>query len=434
MLNKKINIFQKITNTILTESLKKEIQNNNILEGFGCESAREQLFSESMLLEEMESFNLKYELREALKKEAKYSETIGDHPDFLHLRDSQNTENHHIVSVFVDIKGSTKLATIKGCSLKEVREIKNRILTTAISIFQVFDGHIHRLQGDAIFAFFGRKDKSMEDSVVDALNAATILQYYFKNDLSIHFKKMGLPTIDIRTGLDFGYDKDVLWSKYGVENCDEITTTSIHTDLAAKLQHKARSNQIMIGDNIRSLLNLPKELYSTKTYVEDSSEKKDEYILNYKDKKYKMWEFNWAEYIKFFQQLPIDNLFSKNYKWNPYKDFEIVCKYQTETGWKRYERNLTVLNKGVKLSFEVVFFDSGLKYLCKNIVWEVNNRGEEAKKRGHNNLVFKNPSKNGNIFECYQETAYKGHHYMKVQILGDNNKIYSEDNFGIFIK
>ncbi|MGL4864330.1 nucleotide-binding domain-containing protein [Cetobacterium sp.] len=435
-----MNIFQQITNNILTDGLRRDInernriKKNDILDVYAYESFNKGALLESISSEEEESFNLKCELRKYFKREAKYLETIGDHPDFLYLRDTQDTENHHVVSVFVDIKGSTKLATIKGLSLQEVREIKNRILTTAISIFQVFDGHIHRLQGDAIFAFFGRKDKPMEESIVDALNAVTILQHVFKNVLSKLFEELELPTIDIRTGLDFGYDKDVLWSKYGIENCNEITTTSIHTDLAAKLQHKARSNQIMIGDNIKNVLELPNEFYRIKTYVENREKKEDKYILDYKEMRYRMWEFDWEEYLKFFQQLPTNNLLPAKYPWQPYKDFEVICRYETETGWKVYERNSTVLDKGIKLSFEVIFNDPSLKYLCKNIVWEVNNRGEEASVGENNTLVFKTPNKDGNVFECFQGTAYKGHHYMNVQIIGDGGRIYGEDNLGIFIK
>ena len=440
MTNKNMDIFQKITNNILTEGLRKDLnqrnqnKKNEILNVYACESLNKSVLLDDISSEEKDSFNLKCELRKYFKREAKYSEAIGDHPDFLYLKDTKKTENHHVVSVFVDIKGSTKLATMKGLSLQEVREIKNRILTTAISIFQVFDGHIHRLQGDAIFAFFGRKDKLMEESIIDALNATTILQHIFKNVLSKLFKELELPTIDIRTGLDFGYDDDVLWSKYGIEHCNEVTTTSIHTDLAAKLQHKARSNQIMIGDNIKNVLELPSEFYRIKTYVENKETKEDKYILDYKEMRYKMWEFDWEEYLKFFQQLPTNNLLPAKYLWQPYKDFEVICKYETENGWKVYERNSTILNKGIKLSFEVNFYDLNLKYLCKNIVWEVNNRGEEAEKGENNNLVFKIPNKDGNIFECFQGTAYKGHHYMNAKIIGDSGRVYGEDNLGIFIK
>ena len=110
----------------------------------------------------------KEQLRELVGKQRKYPEEIGSHPDFANLQISE-CEYHYIVSVFVDIKGSTVLAA--KLPLEDVRFIKNGILVTAIDIFQAFDGHIHRLQGDAIFAFFGRKDISKANAIIDALNA-----------------------------------------------------------------------------------------------------------------------------------------------------------------------------------------------------------------------------------------------------------------------
>ena len=34
---------------------------------------------------------------------------VGHHPDFVHLKGTKNREYHNIVSVFIDVKGSTNL-------------------------------------------------------------------------------------------------------------------------------------------------------------------------------------------------------------------------------------------------------------------------------------------------------------------------------------
>ncbi len=102
------------------------------------------------------------------------------------------------------------------------------------------------------------------DAIIDALNASTFLQFYVSNNLKKTFEQMGLPPIKIRIGIDFGDDDKVLWTKYGIMNCSKTTTTSIHTDLAAKLQSEAFSNRTMIGDNIVTYLDLPTEFFQTK--------------------------------------------------------------------------------------------------------------------------------------------------------------------------
>lgn len=434
-----MNIFEKLANNIITDGLRNELYNinkikkNEKLDMYVDENnLYKEVALESIQSEKKDSSKLKNELRDYFKREKKYPEEIGNHPDFAHLENE--VEKHYAVSVFVDIKGSTKLATIKKLSLEEVREIKNRILTTAISIFQVFDGHIHRLQGDAIFALFVRKDKSKEESIIDALNAVTILQHVFQNVLSKIFEEAKLPSIDIRTGLDFGDDQDVLWSKYGIDYCNEITTTSIHTDLAAKLQHKARANNIMIGDNIRNQLDLPEEFYKERINIENGEKIKDLYILNYKEFRYRMWEFNWNKYISYFSQLPNNPYVKNHHLYFPYSDFEVICKYEDENGeMKKYERNSKPLPKGIKLLFSVEIHNLQLATLSKNFEWEVNNRGIEASKDGKI-TQFKTPAHIDRPFECPQSTAYKGHHYMNLKIKSFEGRTIGEDNFGIFIE
>ncbi len=361
-----------------------------------------------------------------------FSESIGTHPDFSHV--DEQGEKHYITSVFVDIKGSTKLATIKGLTLEEVREIKNKILTVAITVFQVFDGHIHRLQGDAIFAYFGNKNKEKNDSIIDALNATTILQYVFKEHVSKLFKEMDYPEIKIRTGIDFGDDDAVLWSKYGIGNCTEITTTSIHTDLAAKLQHKAGANRIMIGDNVKDSLDLPSEFYSTKTVQQNGQQIEEKYILEHSEFKYKMWEFNWEKYLTNFPKIPQASFLpAPKYTYIPERDFIVNCffKANTDYKWIKYDRNSSAITKGCDLKFSVTFVAQGLKRISKRLEWEVINRGKEAEKADNLNFIHKTGVNDD--YECSQQTAYKGHHYMNVRIKSTEGRVLAEDFFGIYV-
>lgn len=429
------NIFKDIANSVITKSLQKAIPNDKValLEKYGIKNSNE-IYGESLNYDVTELSDLKNKLKTFFNKTELFSENIGTHPDFENV--DKIGEKHYIVSVFVDIKGSTKLATIKGLSLEEVREIKNKILTAAIIVFQVFDGHIHRLQGDAIFAYFGNKNKAKSDAIIDALNATTILQYVFKEHVSKLFEEMEMPQIKIRTGIDFGNDDEVLWSKYGIENCTEITTTSIHTDLAAKLQHKAGANKIMIGDNIKEVLDLPEEFYSIKTFVKNGEIQKDEYILRHKEYNYKMWEFNWAKYLNSFPNIlnNMNYLPEKTYLYLSEKDYEIECYYRKEKSdnWEKYDRNLSSIPKGYSLKFRLNVKEYSLKYMSKRVEWEVNNRGKEAKEQGETTFITKT-SIDGD-FECSQATAYKGHHYMRMKIISKEDRIISEDYFGVYVR
>jgi len=197
---------------------------------------------------------------------------IGAHPDFSDLGQNQ-TINHHCTNVFIDIKGSTKL--INKYSLPQIRLIKDSLLTLAINVANQFGGHVHRLQGDGIFLQFVKKNKTPNHSVINALNMTSLLTHFVATELSDLMRNNEISPIKIRTGIDFGYKEDVLWSHYGLPDCSELTTTSLHTDLAAKLQAMAGNNSILIGDNVIRILDLREE------YIKQFVDKTGKVIKHY---------------------------------------------------------------------------------------------------------------------------------------------------------
>ena len=219
----------------------------------------------------------------------------------------------------------------------------------------------------------------------------------------------------IRIGIDFGDKKEVIWSEYGLSPATEVTTTSLHTDLAAKLQGKASGNTIMIGDNIKEMLDLPSEFLEVKTYQKNYEKIEDKYILDKPQKKYKMWIFKHNNYLKYFPYLHSNN-------------FRLVC-YADGSG---YNPNLYAIAKGTSLSFKLehplTVPYRGVNNL--NFSWEKENRGEEAKRVGEDGklpVVVKESN------EVSEGTAYKGHHIMRCTVK-QNGRVYEKLEFGIFIK
>jgi hypothetical protein len=228
-----------------------------------------------------------------------------------------------------------------------------------------------------------------------------------------------------------------LWSRYGIGGCTEITTTSIHTDLAAKLQNKASSNSIMIGENIKEYLDIPEEFYSIKTIQKDLKEVEEKYILKHSEFKYRMWEFNWKKYSTRFPQLEnkTNNLPVKRLSYVEGKDYVIECSYreEEESNWKLYNQNLGAIPKKCELKFCLKIHDPTINLLGKNIIWEVNNRGKEAEEAEKELNFIHKTSLEGDCI-CPQQTAYKGHHYMKMMIKGQSGQILGESYFGIYVR
>ena len=157
----------KLHKSYLKESFEstKNVYMDSVLPNIG-------LYSDDSFLEEA-----KEKFRALVGKEGKYrnKETIGTHPEFVYLEGTENIENYYAVSMFVDIKNSTSIY-LKTGDLVWTKTFKNTVLRIITTFMQVFDGHVHRLQGDAVFGYFVWKDKCEEDAVIDALNTAS---FYF---------------------------------------------------------------------------------------------------------------------------------------------------------------------------------------------------------------------------------------------------------------
>jgi len=235
-------------------------------------------------------------LSDLLKIKPSATAKLGEHPDFAYLKGTTNTLRHYITSVFIDIKGSTNL--YKMYDLETVHTITNTIQRAAIHTCLIFGAHIQRLQGDGVFVYFGGKGIDKKKSVEMALNATSLFTYFVKNDLRKLFEEEGVEDIFTRIGIDFGDDDKVLWANYGLGTCSELTTNSLHTSLASKMQSHATSNGIVIGDNVKALIALPEEYFS---FVTDSTGKGTiRYI--YTDQKnqffYSQYRFDWLKYLK----------------------------------------------------------------------------------------------------------------------------------------
>lgn len=353
--------------------------------------------------------------RTLVGKQGKYAaqETIGTHPDFVYLEGTERSEYHYAVSFFADIKNSTGLV-LTSQDLIWTRDFKNTVLKTMTYFIQIFDGHVHRLQGDAIFALFAWKDKCPEDAIIDALNVASFLLKFIDEQLNPQLEHMSLAPLKIRIGIDYGRESDVLWSEYGIAPVTEVTTTSIHTDLAAKLQGKARSNSIMIGDNIKEFLDLPEEFLSVRTYQKGYENKEDHFIWNRQGWQYRMWVFEHKKYLQYFP------IFQSQYS-------TMHCRANNTI----YFPNIVALEKHLSLEYEVMH-PYTVAYRGKNIQyeWSKINRGKEARAAGSEGKLQASSSFNNTAQES---TMYRGHHIMQCKII-DTGRPLETLKFGIFIK
>jgi adenylate cyclase len=245
---------------------------------------------EKRLLPSLEQF------ADAVGLKPDFTQKLGSHPDFAHLKHTEDTEEHYIVSMFVDVRRSTQL--YGRYEPATVFVINNAIQRAAIHTALIFGGYVHRLQGDGLFAYFGGKNMPIKDAVNRALQFASVYSYFVKHDLKEVFEQQGIEQIYTRIGVDLGYDEDVVWAMAGIGEISEVTTFSLHTNLASKMQANAVSNGIVIGDHIKKEAALLQEFF-TPVCLRTGKET-DRYIFEIPKKgfRYTQHDFDWLKFLK----------------------------------------------------------------------------------------------------------------------------------------
>lgn len=429
---RKSNVYADSQQKAISESVKEGIRNGGegdfskaSLEGY-AEDAMPTMFRD-----------VKAELRKVFCKKSEVNESIGCHPDFDDLRVNDELRNGYAVTMFFDIAGSTKLG--KTYPPEMVFNIKNTIIRYVIEIIQAFDGHVHRIMGDAVMAFFRSEVKSIDgkkiDSAIDAINAGVYILEFMEQVIRPELGDQGSEErIGVRLGIDYAKDEEIVWGNYGVSGAFEVTATSYHVDVAAKLQQAADTDTIMIGENLKSLLGLGTEYLSTKwkwAKNEDGSEFKRYYRHVKPNYRVRGAQINYSQYV-------FDS--SAYFKFLPYgiesKSTTVVLTATANNVEKKlYCPCSESLDKGMSLNFHVIFSaPAGQAYTVKAVK---RNTGPEAERNSALKEVKKDRIMSfyagqwhADISEC---TSYHGLHHMEIKIYDSHDREVDSTIFSIFI-
>jgi len=219
--------------------------------------------------------------------------SFGAHPDFGHLRGTNHSEKHWIVSLFIDIVGSTNL--YKKYTPEAIHVATNIIQAATIQASNTFGGYVTRLQGDGSLHYFGRKGETPSTAVRSALEFASIFTNWVNIDLKEVIKELEIDKLKTRIGIDLGYDATTIWYSAGAGNASEVTTSSLHTNLASKMQSNASSNGVVAGAHIKNELIGLAELFSpvsSRTNIES-----DRYIFRSPSVNYGQFDFDYLRFL-----------------------------------------------------------------------------------------------------------------------------------------
>lgn len=365
--------------------------------------------------------------------------SIGDHPEFEHLKDTTEVEFSPITTLFVDLEGSTKLGLVYD--LTDAFRIKNALIQSAIDIVKSFDGHVHRIMGDAVMAYFGQKGSPAENGAIDGLNCAAVLMEFVDRIVRPKMEEEGYnDPFGIRIGLDFGAKDDVLWSSYGIGRMSEVTATSYYVDVAAKLEQSAGRNEVLIGQSLKQHLDFPDCLLEVPTSTRDGEKTPDYYVRpNYTGENgspvnYRKYKFLWEKYLEWgpLQMIP-------NFRFSgPPPIGVVVDVHDNRNGQYRgqkYRPSSRTLSKGLGLKFRYDPPDA-LSYPYTAYT-KVRNHGKEAaaaEQLDREPQTYKiSDWQDQRNFQHWESTEYRGLHYLDFEIRKESTT-HCATRFGVYIR
>ena len=365
--------------------------------------------------------------------------SIGDHPDFEHLRGTGDSEFCAISTMFMDMEGSTRLNLLH--SVEDVARIKNAFICMAIEVVKAFDGHVHRIMGDAVMAYFGGKGAHADSAAIDAVNCAAVLQLLVRDSVVPYLEKEGFGNeFGIRIGVDHGPEDRVLWRSYGYPGMEEVTATSFYVDVASKLQHAAGRNEVVIGNSLRELIDFPEVLLDVKVVIRGGVPEKQPYLtpnLNDSDGKpinYRQHLLKWSSYL---ETSPLaGKLIGGDSASLPKVDATLHSSREgAEEGPFIPAGTLGAKMKVVRFRIAKLPYLPQLPYTVKCIV---ENHGEEARKASENSgnhetvYEIKTQADHKDILH-WEPLAYRGLHYLTVEIRTPGKLLHSR-RFGVYVE
>lgn len=446
--------FDGLLDSARKKTLKKSVMGTEAMMDSAFEITRDVLVEASTSREVQNTESIQSDIRTAFNKTGLNHSPIGTHPDFAHLAETDLQEKHHICSLFLDIKNSTRLSFIY--ELEDVVAIKNTILKAAAETVRAMDGHVHRFMGDALLAFFGGKQKDKDDSIINAINCASVLESLMTGTIIPALEDNGFKAsyLGFRIGLDFGPDEKVLWASYGLRGVYEVTATSFHVDVAAKLQNMAGRNKAMFGESIMSEIDFPAAYQRTKTYSE-GGETKQIYNLDktYTDAEGQEFTYKVRELVheSYRDLLP----YSTNLKETFTNSKTLSCPgiifscYCIEAGVENEYRSVSrTLAKGIPLKFKIQLLRTvyDQQDFPLSVTFTKTNHGKEAESNKDSgefqkpvtkivrDLGFHTQFFAGKTIEEPESTSYRGLHTMEVTIKDSNQRPIFRDIIGVYIK
>ena len=162
-------------------------------------------------------------------------------------------QHFQLAILFLDICGSSNRPNWTLEEQKQMLKLMDVFMAEMLSIVHDFGGRYEKNTGDGLMAYFGGDEKTVQDKIKPAVEAAVIMHYVNDQILSPWLKGAGIEPVSFRIGIDYG---PVTIARVGIHG-EKSSRVAIGTpaNIANKLMNRIPNGGVCIGDTVR--LNLP---------------------------------------------------------------------------------------------------------------------------------------------------------------------------------
>jgi len=178
----------------------------------------------------------------ALKKGYEYSGSINESEQFLRKNVFSKLD---MVVLYVDLVGSTTMTL-------EMPEEKIAIIISSFSqemaaVIRQHHGYVLKFVGDAVIGYFVAEENGLL-AADNAVNCAKSMISVIQKGINPILNQYDYPDLMVKIGVDFGQNIVV---RYGADvRNSHVDLMGPAMNIAAKIQHMAKPNQILIGNDV----------------------------------------------------------------------------------------------------------------------------------------------------------------------------------------
>src|SRR4029077_1933792 len=168
-------------------------------------------------------------------------------------------------------------------------QAKYASIESTIGVCRIHGGHLHDITGDGVMFFFGGANVNDLECADHALQAASDAMQLLEKEVIVEYNDDSeYPNIHPKIGIDFG---EALWAGYGASPHFEAKATAFNVDIAAKMISACNSQEVAIGDDLKTFLEIDEDDYLETGW-------KYERQLKEKSISYKTWVFDWRKQLR----------------------------------------------------------------------------------------------------------------------------------------